>query len=98
MWTGNCNRSSDPLKDPVYFVLIFTHFDPNRESKLEKDASNFAKCGIFFQLNSETNHCHLVVFYSKKMSPWEVNYNVHDKEVESIVSCFETSFHMLWSC
>lgn len=73
-------------------------FDSDRETKLETEASNFAKSGILSQLDPGSKRWDPVAFYSKEMSLVECNYDVHDKVLGTIVSCFKEWSHMLRSC
>ena len=41
---------------------------------------------------------HPVTFYSKKFSPAELNYDVHDKEIVVIVDCMHEWYHILIGC
>lgn len=77
---------------------ILADFDPDFQTKVETDSSNFAKTRVLSQLNPVTNKWHLVAFYSKEMSPAEINYDIHDKELRAIVSCFKEWSHLLRSC
>lgn len=56
------------------------NFNPDFDTKMETDASNFAKSGVLSQLHSTDNKWHPVAFYSKKFSPAMCNYNIYDKE------------------
>jgi hypothetical protein len=88
-WNEASDRAFELLKDKFSSTPILAHFDPDLPTKVETDASNFAKSSILLQLSTSDNKWYPVAFYSKKMSQAELNYNVHDKELEAIDSCFE---------
>jgi hypothetical protein len=88
-WNQASNRAFELLKNRFFSAPILTHFDLDLPTKVETDASNFAKSGLLSQLSTSDNKWHLVAFYSKKMSQAELNYDDHDKELGAIVSCFE---------
>lgn len=62
---------------------------------METDASDFALAGILSQYHAET--LHPVAYNSRGMTPAEINYDVHDKELLAIVSTFEKNRHYLLS-
>ena len=81
------------LKTAFTSVLILYHFDPELETILECDTSDYVVSGILSQ-----KHCnpgtgkttlHPVAFMSEKMSPAECNYGIGDKELLAIVVALE---------
>jgi len=67
---------------------ILTHLDDTRLTKLETDASDCALGAVLSQL-SEDEKWHPVAFHSRKFSPAEINYDVHDKEMAAIVTALK---------
>jgi len=67
---------------------ILTHFDDSRPTRLETDASDFALGAVQSQL-CEDEKWHPVAFHSRKLSPAEINYDMHDKEMAAIVATFK---------
>ena len=61
---------------------------------LETDASDFAKGSILSQAEPD-GKWHPLAFYSKKFSPAEINYDIHDKEMSAIVDSFKQWEHWL---
>ena len=55
---------------------------------METDASDYVSADILSQYDDEGT-LHPVVFYSKKHSPAECNYEIYDKELLVIVRAFE---------
>ena len=55
---------------------------------METDASDFA-IGAVLSQRDEENRLHPVAFHSRKFSPAEINYEIHDKELLAIVEGFK---------
>jgi len=95
-WTPSCQEAFDKLKEMFTTGPILTHFDDTRPTKLETDASDFALGAVLSQL-CEDEKWHPVAFHSRKFSPAEINYDVHDKEMAAIVAAFKEWAYMLMS-
>lgn len=80
-------RSFQTLKDAFKVAGVLTHFDPDRETWLETDASDFVTAAILSQMVDGI--LRPVAFLSHKMSPAECNYEIYDKELLAIVKAFE---------
>ena len=63
------------------------HFDPDRQTIVETNASDWAIAGILSQVIEK--RMHPVAFYSRKLSPAEINYEVYDKEMLAVVVAFK---------
>ena len=59
--------------------------DEKRETILEADSSGFAMGGVVSQVRLD-NILRPIGFFSGKLTGTEVNYNIHDKELLSIIS------------
>jgi len=95
-WTPSCQDAFDKLKAMFTTGPILTHFDDTRPTKLETDTSNFGLEAVLSQL-CEDEKWHPVAFHSRKFSPGEINYDVHDKEMAAIVAAFKEWAYMLMS-
>jgi hypothetical protein len=82
-------KSFKKLKHCFTTAPILTHFDPHRECIVKTDASDFALGGALSQ-TAEDKKLHPNAFHSRKFSPAEINYKIHDKELLAIVDCFKT--------
>ena len=67
---------------------ILAHYDPSRPCVLEADSSDFAISGVLSQYDDQ-NILHPIAFYSRKLSPPELNYDIGDKELLAIVDCIK---------
>ena len=93
-WTPSCQVAFDKLKEMFTTGPILTHFDDTRPTKLETDTSHFALGAVLSQL-CEDEKWHPVAFHSRKFSPAEINYDVHNKEMAAIVAAFKEWAYML---
>ena len=86
-WTDGCDKSFQELKRRFTSAPILRHFDPRLPTVLETDASDFAVGAVFSQ--TYQNRLHPCAFYSRKMVPAEMNYEIHDKEMLAVVAAFK---------
>lgn len=81
-------RSFEALKKAFTTAPVLAHFNPDRKTWLETDASNFVVAAVLSQEGPD-GALRPVAFLSKKMSPAECNYDIYDKELMAIVRAFE---------
>jgi hypothetical protein len=101
VWTDAITKSFEKLKHCFMTTPILTHFNPNCKCIVETDASDFALGGSLSQIAGDKK-LYLNAFHCRKFSPAEINYEIHDKELLTIVDCFkawqrylEGSLHMV---
>lgn len=87
-WNPKCDEAFEALKIRFTSAPILAHFDPSLATVVETDASDYAMGAIISQIGKE-NILHPVVFDSRKLSPAELNYEIHDKELLAIIWCFQ---------
>lgn len=75
------------LKHVFMSQPVLSHFDPNLPCTLATDTSDFAIAGVLHQPDSD-GLLHPVAFFSRKLSPAEINYEVYNKELLAIVESF----------
>ena len=63
-------------------------FDPEQSIMIETDASDYAIGTCIMQIGKDKK-LYPVTFYSKKISPAEMNYDIHDKELLAVVTAFQ---------
>jgi len=93
-WTPSCQDAFEKLKEMFTTGPILTHFDDTRPTKLETDASDFPLGAVLSQV-CEDEKWHPVAFHNRKLSPAEINYDAHDKEMAAIVAAFKEWAYML---
>jgi len=87
-WEPKQQESFDGLKTSFTTAPILRRFDHDRDIVVETDASDFVSTAVLSQYDDEGT-LHPVAFFSKKHSPAECNYEIHDKELMAIVQAFE---------
>jgi hypothetical protein len=88
VWSDECQRVFQELKDRFTSAPILIHFDPALPIIVECDASDFAISAVLSQ--KIDSRLHPVAFHSRKLNKHEINYDIHDKELLAIVSAFKT--------
>jgi hypothetical protein len=70
---------------------MLRHYDPALPTQLQTDASGYAVSGILSQLFGTRSEArwHPIAFFSKKMTPVQLRYDTHDKELMAIVLAME---------
>ena len=86
-WNEAAQEAFEELKRRFISAPILKHFDPELQTVLETDASDFAIGAVLSQYHGST--LHPVAFFSKKLNAAERNYDVHDKELLAIVASFD---------
>jgi hypothetical protein len=81
-------NSFKKLKQCFTTSPILTYFDPHCECIVKTDASDFALGGALSQ-TAEDKKLYPNAFHSRKFSPAEINYEIHDKELLAIVDYFK---------
>ena len=98
IWSQECERVFNQLKMAFTSAPILRHFDPDLETILECDASDYVVSSVLLQKHPHHDRnttektwftLHPVAFMSEKMSPVECNYGIDDKELLAIVVCLE---------
>jgi len=88
IWSNDAQHAFEYLKRKFTTAPILRHFDPSRPSIIETDASDFAIACIISQ-KDDSNILHPIAFYSRKLTPAEVNYEIYDKEMLAIITAFK---------
>jgi hypothetical protein len=87
-WNKKCSKAFETLKKAFITAPILRHFDPNKETIVEADSSDFVSSGILSQYDDD-GVLYPVAFMSEKFDAAECNYEIYDKELLAIVRCFE---------
>ena len=93
-WTPSAQDAFDELKKKFSSSPLLCVYDPSLPCVVESDASDFAIGAVLNQLGDDQK-LRPIAFFSRKLLPAEVNYDVHDKELLSIVECFKLWRHYL---
>ncbi|MBW0576749.1 hypothetical protein O181_116464 [Austropuccinia psidii MF-1] len=76
-------RQFHQLKEAFTIAPILSHFDPSLPTIVETDASDYALGSLLSQIFDSGKHP--IAFFSHKILPAELNYEIHDKELLGIV-------------
>ena len=93
-WNQDAQTAFENLKKAFTSAPILRYYNPEFKCVLETDASDYAIGAILSQIN-EDHELHPVAYYSRKLSPAELNYEIYDKEMLAIVEAFKEWRHYL---
>src|SRR5260370_25965972 len=84
MLTDKALRAFNLLKSAFLSAPILIHHSPSKPIFLFTDASDFVISGILHQAD-EDGGLHPLCFFLQKLSPAEINYDIHDKEMLRVI-------------
>ncbi len=87
-WNETCKQTFELLKRTIIKALILTHFDLKKQIYIKNDSFDFVFAEVLSQMK-EDDELHSVTFFSKNLASIECNYEIYDKELLTIVRCFE---------
>ena len=87
-WGDHEIQSFNTLKEAFPSAPILQHFQPGQQIIVETDASDYAIAGVLSH-GDKDSQLHPVEFYSRKLQPAELNYEIYDKELLAIVEAFK---------
>jgi hypothetical protein len=87
-WNKACKTAFEFLKRTVIEASILVYFDFKKQIYIKSDSFDFVFAGVLSQMR-ENDELHFVTFFSKNLVSIECNYEIYDKELLTIVRCFE---------
>ena len=87
-WTEACEQAFEDLKRAFVSRPILMHFDYEKKTVVETDASNHVAAGVLSQYDDK-GVLHPCAYFSKKFQPAQINYPIHDKELLAVILAFE---------
>jgi hypothetical protein len=87
-WFENCQIAFEQLKKRVIETLVLSYFSFELETFLKSDSSNYVSVEILSQKESD-DLIKSVTYFSKTLSSAECNYEIYDKELLTLIRCFE---------
>jgi uncharacterized protein YacL (UPF0231 family) len=87
-WNEICKQTFDLLKSTVIEASILTHFDLKKQIYIKSDSFDFVFAKILSQMR-KNDELHSVTFFLKNLASIECNYEIYDKELLTIIRCFE---------
>ena len=94
-WSEAEQQAFEALKMKVTSAPILAFPDDHQPYRIEADSSDCATGAVLSQLSATDGKWHPVAFYSKSLSDVERNYEIHDKELLSIIRALEEWRHFL---
>lgn len=94
VWSSAAEASFNDLKSRLMTGPILRHYDHTKASVVEPDASDYALGAVISQYDDD-GVLHPVAYYSRKLLPAEMNYQIYDKELLAIVCAFKHWRHYL---
>jgi RNase H-like domain found in reverse transcriptase len=86
VWTDDADKAFQRLKRLFTTAPILVQFDPECETVVEADSSGWATGGVLSQYGDD-GMLRPCAYFSRKNTPAECNYEIHDKELLAIISC-----------
>ena len=87
-WNPQVEEAFQDLKRRFTTVQKLAHFDATKPVIIETDASNFA-IGAILSQRDDRGKLHPVAFHSRRFQLAEINYEIYDKELLTIVDTFK---------
>ena len=88
LWNIICKYAFNDLKKWFITVSILAHFNSDLECVLEADLSDHAQKDVLSQYD-KNDVLHSIIFFSQKLNAVKSNYEIYDKELLTIIRCFE---------
>ena len=87
-WFSECEDAFNTLKRAFTSNVILCHYNSDLKLVMKTNASDYVSGGILSQYD-ENDVLHPVVYFFKKHSSAECNYEIYDKELMAIVCTFK---------
>ena len=94
LWSSETESAFQTIKSAFLNKTILAHPQDEKPYILECDSSQFAIAGILSQYDSNSV-LRPVSFYSRKMTPAELSYEIYDMELLAVHECFVHWRHFL---
>jgi hypothetical protein len=93
-WGDDQQKAFEEIKHAFLDASFLYHPNESKKFVIETDASDFAISGGFSQYD-DSGELRAICFYSRQLLQAERNYEVYDRELLAIVSCFKEWRHYL---
>ena len=87
-WSSEAATAFSAVQQAFTTAPVLHHFQPTLPLTIEANASDFA-IGYILSQPSPSGDLHPICFYSRKLTPAELNYPIYDKELLAIVEAFK---------
>lgn len=93
-WLDTCQPAFNALKTVFTEAPVLHHWVLEWQITIKTDASNYA-ITLILSILGDSGEIHPVVFQSQTLSPSELSYDMHDKELLAIFDAFTVWQHYL---
>ena len=87
-WFSECENAFNTLKRVFTSDVILCHYNSDLKLVMKTDASDYVSGEILSQYD-ENDVLYPVMYFFKKHSPAECNYEIYDKELMAIICTFK---------
>ncbi len=94
-WNDTAQSAFVRIKEIITSEPVLVCPKEDRPYHIEADSSDYTTGAVLSQLNPDDGKWHPVAFYSKSLQAAEQNYEIHDKEMLSIIWALEEWRHYL---
>jgi hypothetical protein len=96
-WEAAHQSAFDRIKEILICAPVLAMYDSELETVVEADSSGYGLGGVVSQVGHDGLLCP-IGFFSRKLNSAEINYEIHDKELLSIISTVKHFRGELRSC
>ena len=94
-WSNEQQKAFDVIKKSLVSDNVLAHYNPNLETELITDASNFGIGGVLLQTDTNDNQ-RPISYISKSLTDTEKRYGITEKEALAVVWCIERYHYYLY--
>jgi hypothetical protein len=87
-WSKNCRTTLNELKKRVIEASILSYFSSELETFLKSNSSDYVSIKVLSQ-KEDDDLIKSITYFSKTLFSAECNYEIYDKELLTIIRCFE---------
>ncbi|KAI0991434.1 hypothetical protein K3495_g16753, partial [Podosphaera aphanis] len=88
LWLKDHSEAFESMKELFMTAPALALYDPDKLTVVEADCSGYAMGACLSQFD-DSNSLRPVAYFSRKLTPAECNYEIHDKELLAVVSALE---------
>ncbi len=87
-WFENCQIAFKQLKKRIIEAFVLSYFSLELETFLESNSFDYVSIEILSQKEND-DHIKSIIYFFKTLFLAECNYEIYDKELLTIIRCFE---------
>jgi hypothetical protein len=87
-WAKNCQIAFEQLKKRIIETFVLFYFSSELKTFLESDSSDYVSIEVLSQ-KEDDDHIKSIIYFFKTLFLAECNYEIYDKELLTIIRCFE---------